>query len=464
MRKYLNIITAYSIMLFLIILVGIFQSWSTALTILNYCLISAVMTMGANIQWGYAGLINFGIMGYTALGGLAVVLVSVAPVPEAWSAGGINMLLSLFLIIGIVISVKFILKKFRDKKYKNYLIALSIILGVILIRIVSSPGIEAIESVDPAKTGFLGGLGLPVLFSWIVGGLLAAGLAFIVGKIALGLRADYLAIATLLIAEIVVSIVKHEDWLARGVKNVIGLKRPVPYEIDLQNSPWLINLVEKLNQGKLNLINSVSEQKDVLNQLVIDASSIYVKLCMTGLFLTVVIILLIITQKALNSPWGRKMRAIRDNEEAAGAMGKNVVKEHLLIFILGSAIVGLAGAMMVTNDGLFTPGSYRPMRYTFVIWVMVIVGGTGNNFGAILGGFVVWFLWVEAGPMALFLINFFTTHLSDTNAFKVHLIESAPYFRFLIIGIGLLLMMRYRPKGLIPEKINVKNFKCGFIF
>ena len=458
MRKYLNIITAYSIMLFLIILVGIFQSWSTALTILNYCLISAVMTMGANIQWGYAGLINFGIMGYTALGGLAVVLVSVAPVPEAWSAGGINMLLSLFLIIGIVISVKFILKKFRDKKYKNYLIALSIILGVILIRIVSSPGIEAIESVDPAKTGFLGGLGLPVLFSWIVGGLLAAGLAFIVGKIALGLRADYLAIATLLIAEIVVSIVKHEDWLARGVKNVIGLKRPVPYEIDLQNSPWFINLVEKLNQGKLNLINSVSEQKDVLNQLVIDASSIYVKLCMTGLFLTVVIILLIVTQKALNSPWGRKMRAIRDNEEAAGAMGKNVVKEHLLIFILGSAIVGLAGAMMVTNDGLFTPGSYRPMRYTFVIWVMVIVGGTGNNFGAILGGFVVWFLWVEAGPMALFLINFFTTHLSDTNALKVHLIESAPYFRFLIIGIGLLLMMRYRPKGLIPEKINVKKF------
>ena len=458
MRKYLNIITAYSIMLFLIILVGIFQSWSTALTILNYCLISAVMTMGANIQWGYAGLINFGIMGYTALGGLAVVLVSVAPVPEAWSAGGINMLLSLFLIIGIVISVKFILKKFRDKKYKNYLIALSIILGVILIRIISSPGIEAIESVDPAKTGFLGGLGLPVLFSWIVGGLLAAGLAFIVGKIALGLRADYLAIATLLIAEIVVSIVKHEDWLARGVKNVIGLKRPVPYEIDLQNSPWFINLVEKLNQGKLNLINSVSEQKDVLNQLVIDASSVYVKLCMTGLFLTVVIILLIITQKALNSPWGRKMRAIRDNEEAAGAMGKNVVKEHLLIFILGSAIVGLAGAMMVTNDGLFTPGSYRPMRYTFVIWVMVIVGGTGNNFGAILGGFVVWFLWVEAGPMALFLINFFTTHLSDTNALKVHLIESAPYFRFLIIGIGLLLMMRYRPKGLIPEKINVKKF------
>ncbi len=456
MRKYLNVFTAYSIMLFLIILVGIFQSWSIALSILNYCLISAVMTMGANIQWGYAGLINFGIMGYTALGGLAVVLVSVSPVPEAWSVGGINILLSLAIIISLVILTKFILNKYKSNKYKNYFIALLIFIGIILIRVVASPGIEAIESVNPAKTGFLGGLGMPVLFSWIVGGLFAAGLAFIVGKIALGLRADYLAIATLLIAEIVVSIIKHEDWLARGVKNVIGLKKPVPYEIDLQQSEWFIKLIERINFNKINLINSYEDKKELLNQLVVEASSIYVKLCMTGFFLTVVIILLIITQKALYSPWGRKMRAIRDNEEAAGALGKNVVKEHLLIFILGSAIVGIAGAMMVTNDGLFTPGSYRPMRYTFVIWVMVIVGGTGNNFGAILGGFVVWFLWVEAAPIALFLINFFTTHLDETNAVKVHLIESAPYFRFLMIGTVLLIIMRYRPKGILPERI-IKN-------
>ena len=325
--------------------------------------------------------------------------------------------------------------------------------GIILLRVTAAPGIEAIESVDPAKTGFLGGMGLPVLFSWIFGALLAGGLAFVIGKIALGLRADYLAIATLLIAEIIVSIIKHEEWLARGVKNVIGLKRPAPYEIDLQTSEWFINLVTKFNSSKLNLINSISDKQEALNQMVIDASSVYVKLCFTGLFLTVVIILLIVTQKALYSPWGRKMRAIRDNEEAASAMGKNIVKEHLLIFILGSAIVGLAGAMMVTNDGLFTPGSYRPMRYTFVIWVMVIVGGTGNNFGAILGGFVVWFLWVEAAPIALFLINLFTSHLPETNAVRVHLIESAPYFRFLVIGIGLLLIMRYRPQGIIPEKI-----------
>ena len=443
-------------MMGLIILVGIFQSWNIALSIFNLCLISAVMTMGANIQWGYAGLINFGIMGYTALGGLAAVLISVNPVQEAWSAGGSNILFSLFLIIGMVLAVRYVLKKYDKSKLRTYIIATIIISGIILVRFISEPGIEAIEEVNPAKTGFLGGFGLPIIFSWIVGAVFAGGLAFIIGKVALGLRADYLAIATLLISEIVIAIIKHEDWLTRGVKNVIGLKRPAPYEVDLQQTDWFINLVEKFNFSKLNLIQDFSERQSALNQLVIEGSSIFVKLCYSGLFLVVVILLLMLTQKALYSPWGRMMRAIRDNEEAANAMGKNVVKQHLLIFVLGSAIVGIAGAMLVTQDGLFTPGSYRPMRYTFLIWVMVIVGGSGNNFGAILGGFAVWFLWIEAAPIALFVINLTTSGLADTHFLKQHLIESVPYFRFLMMGIGLLLIMRYRPKGILPEKIEIK--------
>ena len=456
MRKNLNVIAAYSIMMGLIILVGIFQSWNIALSIFNLCLISAVMTMGANIQWGYAGLINFGIMGYTALGGLAAVLISVDPVQDAWRVGGFDILTSLLVIIAMIVAIRFILKRYQKSKIRTYSIATIIVVGIIVVRIISEPGIEAIEAVEPAKTGFLGGLGLPIVFSWIVGALFAGGLAFVVGKVALGLRADYLAIATLLISEIVIAIIKHEDWLTRGVKNVIGLKRPAPYEVDLQTTDWFINLIEKFNSGTLALISDLAERQAALNQLVIEGSSIFVKLCYSGLFLVVVIILLILTQKALYSPWGRMMRAIRDNEEAANAMGKNVVKQHLLIFVLGSAIVGIAGAMLVTQDGLFTPGSYRPMRYTFLIWVMVIVGGSGNNFGAILGGFAVWFLWIEAAPIALFLINFFTTGMAETNLLKAHLIESVPYFRFLMMGIGLLLIMRYRPKGILPEKIEIK--------
>ena len=203
MRKNLNVIAAYSIMMVLIILVGVFQSWNIALSIFNMCLISAVMTMGANIQWGYAGLINFGIMGYTALGGLAAVLISVDPVQEAWSAGGFDILMCLWLIIALVLIIRFILKNFQKSKVRTYSIAALIVSGIILIRFTAEPGIEAIEDINPAKTGFLGGFGLPIIFSWIVGAFFAGGLAFIVGKVALGLRADYLAIATLLILSLI---------------------------------------------------------------------------------------------------------------------------------------------------------------------------------------------------------------------------------------------------------------------
>ena len=205
----------------------------------------------------------------------------------------------------------------------------------------------------------MGGAGLPVLLSWFVGGLLAALVAFFIGRITLGLRSDYLAIATLGISEIVIFIFKNEDWLTRGVKNVTGIPRPVPYEIELQSSIWFQNLSEYIGIG------------------VIQASSLFVKLCYTSLFLSVLLILLWLCEKALNSPWGRMMRAIRDNETAASAMGKNVTSRHLQIFVIGSAIVGIAGAMLVTLDGQFNPTIYHPLRFTFLIWVMVIVGGSG---------------------------------------------------------------------------------------
>jgi branched-chain amino acid transport system permease protein len=148
------------------------------------------------------------------------------------------------------------------------------------------------------------------------------------------------------------------------------------------------------------------------------------------------------------------MRAIRDNETSANAMGKDVVKRHLQVFVIGSAVVGVAGAMLITQSGLFTPASFLPLRYTFLIWVMVIVGGSGNNVGAILGGFVIWFVWIEAAPASQYLIEILTAALHDENKFKLHLIDSVPYFRYLIMGSVLLLIMRYRPKGILPEKVR----------
>ena len=433
--------TSFTIMGFLLLIVGILQSWGVAFSILNLCLISAVMSMGVNIQWGFAGLINFGVMGFLAIGGLATILVSVPPVVESWNVGGMGIIFSLLFLIIIIFSCLLINKKLSNYKYKYHLIFLIIILSIPSLKLISGPSIKLIESINPAAQGYLGGMGLPIIFSWFVGGILSASVAYIIGKICLGLRSDYLAISTLLISGIIVSVIKHEEWLSRGVKNVIGLKRPAPYEVNLQNSEWFINLIEAIHFWG-------PATKDVI----ISSSGIFVKLCFTIIFTITLLALLFLSERAVNSPWGRMMRAIRDNETAAKAMGKNIVRQQLNIFMIGSAIIGFAGAMLVTYDGLFTPSSYQPLRYTFLIWVMVLLGGSGNNYGSILGGFAVWFIWIESAPVALFLINSFTFFLDYSNPIRLHLIESVPYFRYLMMGIGLLLVMRYKPEGLLPEK------------
>jgi branched-chain amino acid transport system permease protein len=301
-----------------------------------------------------------------------------------------------------------------------------IIFGIIIINLFYKPAVILIEDINPATTGFLGGMGLPIIFSWIVGGLFAAGVAFVIGKITLGLRSDYLAIATLGISEIIISVLKHEDWLSRGVKNVIGLKRPVPYEINLQQSEWFISIIRYFNKTFLTAFTDLQEKQNALNLLVINASGIFVKLNYVILFSAVLLFILYLANKAQISPWGRMMRAIRDNEVSANAMGKDVVKRHLQIFVIGSAVVGISGAMLVTLDGLFTPASYQPLRYTFLIWIMVIVGGSGNNLGSILGGFIVWFVWIEAAPASKYLIDLFTSGMSQDNNFKLHLMNSVP--------------------------------------
>lgn len=424
----------FALMVLLILFTGFTSSWNSALFILNFGLISAVMALGVNLQWGLAGLFNVGIMGFTALGGLAVVLTSVPPVPEAWEAGGLRVIAGLALGSLTLATAIYTRSKMAMGNARAAVTLLMLGFGFFIYRYVFDGGVEAVESINPAQTGYLGGLGLPVILSWPVGGLLAAGAAWIIGKTALGLRSDYLAIATLGIAEIIIFILKNEDWLARGVKNVVGLPRPVPYEIDLQNSASFVERATGLGLDPTT------------------ASSLYVKLGYSFLFAAVLILLLVLSQLALSSPWGRMMRAIRDNEVAAEAMGKDVTARHLQVFILGSAICGIAGAMLTTLDGQLTPTSYQPLRFTFLIWVMVIVGGSGNNYGAVLGGMLVAFLWVQVEVYGLAFMQLITAGMADGSALKAHLLDSAAHMRLLTMGVILLLVLRFSPRGLIPEK------------
>lgn len=426
----------FAVMALLIVFVGQYQSWNLALSILNLCLISAIMSLGVNIQWGYAGLFNVGVMGFAAMGGLAAMLISVAPVREAWAAGGVGVLFGLLILIVTASAAVFSYRKMAKSPARTFLIVAISVVGYFVLRSVVDPATNAIEKVNPASTGYLGGLGLPIILAWPVGGLFAGAVAWLVGKITLGLRTDYLAIATLGISEIIVAVLKHEDWLTRGVKNVTGLPRPVPYEIELQKTDWFLSLASRLDADPVTF------------------SSIFVKLSYASLFALVLLIILFLSEKALRSPWGRMMRAIRDNEVSANAMGKNITARHLQVFVLGSIVVGIAGAMLTTLDGQLTPSTYQPLRFTFLIWVMVIVGGSGNNWGAVLGGFVIWFFWIEAEPIGLWLMDVLTSGMDPASELKAHLIESAAHMRLMTMGIILLLALRFSPRGLIPEKVG----------
>ena len=415
------------------ILTGQLQSWNLSLSILNTALLAAIMAMGVNMQWGFAGLFNTGIMGFVALGGLAVVLVSSEPVPDAWRAGGPGVLAALILGVSIISLSIIAYKKLPAGRKRTWAMIVILGGGFFLFRAAFDGPVALVESVNPATSGNLGGLGLPTLVAWPAGGLLAAVVAWAIAKTALGLRSDYLAIATLGIAEIIISVMKNEDWLARGVKNVISLPRPVPYEVDFQADPLFLTWADRLGFDP------------------VIGSSIIVKLCYAGLFVAVLTVVIFLSERALNSPWGRMIRAIRDNEVSASAMGKNVTGRHLQIFVIGSAVVGVAGAMMTTMDGQLTPGTYNPLRYTFLVWVMVIVGGSGNNWGALLGGLLIGWLWLIVESLGPNIMMALTGQMMD-GPLKDHLQDAAAHTRLLTLGVILLLVLRFSPKGLIPEK------------
>ena len=445
-QQYKTIIS-FSIMGTILLFVGFNQSWTLTLGIINLSLISAIMALGVNIQWGYAGLFNVGIMGFAALGGVSVVLISQQPVAEAIDAGGLKMFFAL--IMGAVTIASGVLLNRRG--VNKWLISSIVVVGYIITRYYFSEASGLIEKVNPGLEGYMGGLGLPVMLSWLVGGIAAAGAAWWIGKITLSLRSDYLAIVTLGISEIILYVIKNEDWFVRGVKNVAGLPRPVPLEVNMKKSEWLQDLVVWFNKADLQLL-SESERASQLIELMKPASVIFVKLCYSGLFLAILVALIVLSNLALNSPWGRKVRAIRDNEVAASAMGKNIERQHLQIFVIGSAIVGIAGALLVTYDGILIPTAYQPLRYTFLIWVMVIVGGSGNNLGSVLGAFIIWFMWIQSGPIGMWAVEMIGNNVQAGGSFIEFIESRVHYLRLFFMGTIMLLIMRFSPGGILPEK------------
>jgi len=258
---------------------------------------------------------------------------------------------------------------------------------------------SAILTAEPSvpSNPHLGGFQLPIPVGWAAAMLFSGIVAWFVGKICLRLRADYLAIATIGIAEIIRITFRNWGGLAGGSYGIQRIPRP----FESLGQPWA-------------------------------------ELGFLALVLLIVAVAYWVIERGINSPWGRVMRAIRENETAAAAAGKDVERMRLQAFVYGSALMGLAGALSAHYAKAFLPEDMEPLTATFLIWVMLIAGGSGNNKGAIVGAFLVWGLWT----MSEFLTDFLSTDWATR----------AGYIRVFLIGFLLQVVLQVFPKGLIPEK------------
>lgn len=410
----------------LFVVLGLILGTANITLLLVQAFAYALITLGLNIQWGYGGLFNFGIMGFLMLGGFAVTFVSYPVNPQFWGSDGPMLLARAVLAFAagmlLVVGARNAHRAGIRGRWQVALTILAWIVAYIVYRSQIDPAAQYIE----ANAGFVGGLGLHPVLGFAFGGLLAAGVAYIVGKICLGLRTDYLAIATIGISEIIRALIKNMDWLTRGTLTVSPVPWPTPLPQDLQA------------QG-----------------VAIAESFTYARLGFLAVVLVIVVLAFYLVQRAYGGPWGRMMRAIRDNHIAAASMGKNVTARQLEIFILGSVLMGIGGAILVSFAQINDPGSYQPINHTFLVWVMVIVGGAGNNWGAIFGALLIYITWMISDPVAQTVFGWISERTSDLGWGAIPEIQSrASQMRVLVLGLVITIALRFAPRGIIPEVIR----------
>jgi branched-chain amino acid transport system permease protein len=376
----------------------------------------ALIALGLTIQWGYAGLFNAGVMGFIAIAAFVSMIISYPVNDLFWASDAPRMLgwTALLLVAGCIVT--FGLSQTHrlglPKKFRTLLTLMAAAATYLLVQGALDPTAALIER----EARFVGGFGLPVWLAWAAGGLAAGALGWAMGRITLGLRADYMAIATLGIAEIVKAFLKNADWLTKGTLTVSPLPWPVP------------------TPDELGFVLSRASYLSVVAILIV--------------------VIYVLLERAWHSPWGRMMRAIRDNEVSAAAMGKDINRRRLEMFVIGNIILGVGGAALITFTSIFDPGGFTPLNHTFLIWVMVILGGSGNNLGTIFGALLVYIIWTMSEPAALFLFEqgaYWANRLFGLEA-PGDLPTRALQMRVFVIGLAITLVLRFAPKGLLPEK------------
>lgn len=327
--------------------------------------IYSVLSLGLNVQWGYTGLFNIGIAGFFAVGAFTTALFTTVK-PEG------------------------LLAQYTQQAF---------------------------------------GFGAPFLIGVLAAGIVSGLVALLVGIPTLRLRSDYLAIATIGIAEVIRLIFQNERWLANGPQPLSGIPRPLFCLVQDPMCSWL--------PGPLQTLFAPLTPRDYS----------YVYLAIVALFVAVIYLVL---QQMLRSPWGRVLRAIREEEDSAAMNGKNVAAFRMQAFVVGAVIMGMGGALYAHYLVSIDYSHFNPLYATFLIWVMLMLGGSGNNRGAILGAVVIWGVWTGTA----WIIDGLRPTLA---AISPALPARAPYLRFLFIGLLLLFILLYRPKGLIEEEKTVSR-------
>lgn len=250
----------------------------------------------------------------------------------------------------------------------------------------------------PDAADRFGGFDLPIAVGWLGAALVSGALSWAVGALTIRLRSDYLAIATFGVAVTVQLCMLNLQSVTGGSFGIGFIPRPFA---SLQENALLFSLAN------------------------------------CGVVALIVLVLYLGLQHLARSPWGRVLRAIREDETAAQALGKRPSRFRLQAFTVGGAIMGLAGAAQAHFIGFIAPDNYMPIL-TFQVWAMLIVGGAGNNRGAIAGAILVWGLWALTAA----LVSSFVPPEDQARAAALQIVA---------IGVGLCLMLLLRPRGLFGE-------------